>query len=141
MFLKQFVFDTFVRWAAACKQRLALVMLTDSNPAGWDSARVVEKKLMAYLTSEKLGVGAAVDRIALTADQIAAHGLLAFGDPLSTEDKRRATSGYPFDEQWDLDGLPPDALQGIVAQAIDTYRDKDQWKKALAFEQRERRKL
>lgn len=142
VYLHNDLFEPYALLAIQHKQKLILLVLTDCNPSGWDMVRVVERKLAAYSAAEYSGMGRyEVIRIALTEQQVIDNNLLGLGEPVKRENSKTKSSGYPLAEEWDLDALPPAVLQEIVAKAIDDHLDLAKWKKALAFQKREQKKL
>jgi len=45
------------------------------------------------------------------------------------------------DESWELDALDPATLTGLIRDAVESYRDKDAWVKAVEEEEKHRRQL
>jgi hypothetical protein len=105
--------------------------------------QVLRRKVLSYVTTHGMRgwLDAVVERIALTEQQLEEHGLEQLGEPLARNDPSLEPSGYDLGEQWDLDALPPDALQVILSKAIEDRLDQKAWTKALRFEKREQKKL
>jgi hypothetical protein len=154
IFLHEDLFGPYVNRAAIYKQSLTFLVLTDCNPSGWMMEHVLRRKLASYVRTHAIEVHPIVERIALTELQIAEHGLEQLGEPLAKNDPNKLglkklveadddtpVETYDLDEQWDLDALPPDALQLLLDKAIDVRCDQKAWRKAMRFEKHERRKL
>jgi len=94
-------------------QEPILLYFGDYDPSGEDIPRAIEENLA------RMGSGVAVERIALTPDQIAELGLP--GVPAKETDSRSANwSGEGCVE---LDAVDPHQLQGMVHDAISEYFD------------------
>jgi len=107
-----------------------LLYFGDFDPSGEDIFRVIGSEMEALV-----GVEFHIEKIALTRDLIDEHGL----PPIPTKstdsrtDRFRAAHG---DEAVELDALPPDIFDTVVADAIQAWFDEDI---SRANEQRETR--
>ncbi|MBA7615163.1 hypothetical protein ES703_22440 [subsurface metagenome] len=98
-----------------------IIQLTDFDPSGEDMVRDLEERLTRY--------GAAdfeLEKIALTQDQVSDLGLPPM--PAKTSDPRydRFAASYG-EEAVELDALPPDELESIVKNAIQSLIDQEAW--------------
>jgi hypothetical protein len=112
-------------------QTPVIIYLGDHDPNGIDITRDLTAKLNLYARQP-----IDVRRIALTMEQIEEHNpppsFVKEGDP--------RTSGYleqfGTDECWELDALPPDIIDALIRDEIESMIVRSRWNKARAQERR-----
>ena len=108
--------------------------LGDHDPSGIDMTRDIEDRLALF------GAGCRVQRIALTMDQVDEHNPPP--NPAKTTDAR--FEGYREeygDESWELDALPPDVLNDVIASNLSPYIDDEAWQQGVEAENEARQLL
>ncbi|MBA7559374.1 hypothetical protein ES708_00988 [subsurface metagenome] len=113
-----------------------VLQLTDFDPSGEDMVRDLEDRLTRYGGPIQFEL----EKIALTSDQVSTLGLPPM--PAKTSDPRyeRFAASYG-NEVTELDALPPDVLESVIAQAIEADIDWDKWNKTLAETESEREEV
>ncbi len=111
-------------------------VLTDFDPSGL----IIAEKVAEGLPKFAGGVPIHVERLALTYEQVAQHGLPT--RPLKKTDSRakRFLSTYG-DAATELDALSPVVLRGLVDEAINRHADRDQLEVLKQHERDERETL
>jgi hypothetical protein len=112
-----------------------ILLFTDHDPTGIDLRRDVEERLEFYARQP-----IEVRVLGLTGAQIAQHN----PPPNTAKEKDPRYPAYVREygpECWELDALPPDLFDQLAREAIEAELDHDAWQRALAHEQRNRRKL
>ncbi|MBU4272110.1 MAG: ParB N-terminal domain-containing protein [Planctomycetes bacterium] len=112
-------FDISERFRKSGKDRLVLLMLSDFDPDGEEIAHSFARSLrddFGIVNIEPI-------KVALTADQVQEFDL-----PPAMKAKRTSTNYQRFadkhgDEVWELEALPPDTLQEILRDSIDSVID------------------
>jgi hypothetical protein len=155
-------------WAAAQRLRgylsagqdVRILHLGDHDPSGIDMTRDIEERLSLFLASHAywgdisgtptfadghapfvwVGTNFAVDRIALTMEQIEEH------DPPPNPAKLTDSRAQDYirnygDESWELDALPPDYLANLIRTSVEAYIDSDAYDAAVEREQEYKRTL
>ncbi len=111
--------------------RPLLIYLGDHDPSGKDMRRDIAER-MAMFGVENLKV----DMIALTTKQVKEHKPPP--NPAKVSDPRAKAYIEEFgDDSWELDALPPRALQDLVRNAIERRRDNTVYEAVLAEERRQ----
>ena len=109
-----------------------VLQLTDFDPSGEDMVRDLRDRLTRYGAQDF-----DVTKIALSSSQVASLGLPPM--PAKRADPRYDAFAASYgDEVVELDALPPDELERIIAQAIEDLIDPDFWDPAQAREEEER---
>ncbi|MBA7532412.1 hypothetical protein ES705_24638 [subsurface metagenome] len=112
-----------------------VLQLTDFDPSGEDMVRDLERRLTRYEAEDFV-----LMKIALTQDQVQTLGLPPM--PAKTADPRydRFAASYGS-EAVELDALPPDELERIVREAIESRLDRQQWNEDYATIETEKEKV
>lgn len=132
-------------------QDVRVLHLGDHDPSGIDMTRDIEERLFLFLASDHYrrkmeGSGAtayasvdyvqehfAVDRLALTMDQVQEHDPPP--NPAKLTDSRANAYIEKYgDESWELDALPPDYMANLIREAVESYQDPDKWEEAMQRE-------
>ena len=136
MVCKGFASETYVHGAAetirASDRPTFIYVLTDHDPSGVAIARHVERRLREMLPLAEL----AVERVAVTAEQIGRWGLLT--RPTKTTDRRSRGIGG---ESVELDAIPASELRRLVRGRITRHLDPDVLDRTYRAEERERATL
>lgn len=115
---------------------LYLIHLGDHDPSGIDMSRDIIERVSQYMSlwsSEEI----TLDRIALNMDQVRRRNPPP--NPAKLSDSR--ASGYISQYgrySWELDALPPDYLNDLIASTIRDLIDEDEWKRISRIEAREK---
>ena len=116
-----YLYDAVKRFKSVDSEKNRLVLhFGDHDPSGIDMSRDLEERLNNY------GANIELVRVALTYDQVKQYKLSP--NPTKTADPR--SNGYISmfgSECWELDALPPNVLQKLVSDSIQSYIDKDKW--------------
>lgn len=111
-----------------------ILYMGDHDPSGMDMVRDIRSRL------QKFGCSAAVERIALTMDQIKQYEL-----PPNPAKKTDPRSRRYYDEygsrSWELDALDPEILTGILRTHIHRHLDAAKYGEAVRQEQEEKSRL
>lgn len=114
-----------IRWRSrtndARKQaaRPVVIYLGDHDPSGEDMVRDIRERLTEFGCPEWLDVR----KLALTMDQVEEYKCPP--NPAKVTDSRAAAYIEKYgDSSWELDALPPDALEDMLADAVKSYIDK-----------------
>ncbi|MBA7615588.1 hypothetical protein ES703_22871 [subsurface metagenome] len=112
-----------------------VLQLTDFDPSGEDMVRDLERRLTRYGAEDF-----ELRKIALNQDQVQTLGLPPM--PAKTSDPRyeRFAASYGS-EAVELDALPPDELERIVREAIESLLDRQQWNEDSARIDREKEEV
>jgi hypothetical protein len=119
-----------------------VIHLGDHDPSGIDMSRDIEDRLNLFMSGELADHEATltVDRIALTMAQI--RRFAPPPNPAKVSDARaRAYMARYGRESWELDALNPATLAGLIATAVEEYRDPEQWRRDAAVEAEHRQRL
>ena len=112
-----------------------ILQFTDHDPTGLDMRRDVEERLARYARQP-----IEVRVLGLTRAQV--NRLQPPPNPAKEKDPRyKAYVAEHGPLCWELDALSPDLLERLAREAIEDELDHDAWRRALAHEQRNRRKL
>lgn len=120
-------------------QEVVVIYSGDHDPNGMDMGRDIQDRLDMFC-----GEGAVkVDRLLLNIDQVRLYDPPP--NPVKNTDSRAkgyrramAAAGYDPDECWELDALDPSVVVALIEGAIDRYRDRDLWDKALEIRSEKR---
>jgi len=126
-----------VRFKAAMDdgKRAILIHVGDHDPSGKDMTRDNWERLNLFAEQD-----IEINRVALNMDQILEKKPPP--NPAKVTDSRFAKYVNEFGKDcWELDALEPQELDDVVARAIESYVDKEQWEATLKREQRERAKI
>jgi hypothetical protein len=107
------------RYLTSGKQKLVLLLLTDHDPEGEEIARSVARRLHHEHGVEALEP----HKVAVTAEQTTEYSL-----PPSGKAKKTSTNSPKFIEQygdttWELESVPPELVQELLRNAINTVLD------------------
>ena len=104
---------------------VSVLFLSDFDPSGEDMPRDVKERL------EKYGAGEfTLKKLALTREQVKDYGLPPM--PAKKSDPRFKTFVESYgDRAVELDALPPEELEKIIAEGIESYIDPQIWNKEL----------
>lgn len=129
-------------WAAAQRiqgrmgegRKCVIIHLGDHDPSGLDMTRDIADRLAMFKAE------VTVNRIALNMPQIREY------DPPPNPAKITDTRAAAYIEKhggtsWELDALPPDALDRLITETIETYLDWKLYAEAEARQDREREKI
>jgi hypothetical protein len=106
-------------------KQAVILYLGDHDPSGIDMTRDVRERLNMFALREKYQ-DVLVDRLALNYAQV--EELNPPPNPAKDTDAR--FDGYVeqfSDTCWELDAIEPTQLAEIVTEAVERYRDEDQW--------------
>lgn len=120
-------------YQGGAKSRLVVLHLGDHDPSGIDMSRDIEDRLRLFLGHDDPGAERALDvqRLALNFDQVEEYGPPP--NPAKLTDSR--IEGYLErfgPESWELDALPPPAIDALIQGAIRAERDAGLWDEAIA---------
>jgi hypothetical protein len=116
-------------------QRPVVLHLGDHDPSGIDMTRDNAERLSLFA-----GVPVQVIRIALNMDQVTHYAPPP--NPAKVTDSRYADYRRAYgEESWEVDALPPEALQRLIDDAVRGMRDEAAWADALEEETADRREL
>ena len=132
--------STSVMWASAMRLRrqerrgrkTKVIYLGDHDPTGLSIDEDIAGRLALF------GSTAAVERIALTMEQIEA--LNPPPSPVKATDSRTAgyVEQYGTEDCWELDAIEPADLDRLVEDAILAHLDRDLWDARVAHEEAEK---
>jgi hypothetical protein len=109
-------------------QRPIVFHLGDHDPSGIDMTRDNRDRLELFA-----GAPIVVARLALNIDQV--REINPPPNPAKVTDSRAARYIEEFgDESWELDALEPQAIEGLIEQAVLKIRDEQLWDAALKRE-------
>jgi hypothetical protein len=115
---------------------IVILDFRDHDPSGLQMTEDLQNRFSRYGGDKDI----AVERIALTIDQVREHNLAP--NPTKRADPRSPKYVEEFgDECWELDAIEPDELQSIVRGAVERYIDMDAWNEGLTEEEKERETL
>lgn len=114
-------------------QKSLVLHLGDLDPSGEHLFTSLAEDVIAFAAAA--GAEVEFERVAVTSEQVTTYNLPT-APPKTTD--RRSFSGTATTQ---AEALPPDILAAIVRQAIETYRDPQAYRQALAREQAERRAI
>ena len=120
-----------------CSRDVPIVLLHvgDFDPSGESVFEAMTEDVMAFLKADRVIETQRLipERVALTAEQIAEHGLPT-APPKPTDSRSKRWKG----ETCQAEALPPDTLAGIVRDAIEAHLDLDRVDEQIERERRER---
>lgn len=139
------------RWAKG--QNWRILQFTDHDPSGIDMMRDIHDRIDRYYPNiqgyskiyyelEKQGKKLTwrIKRVALTYDQVEQFNLAP--NPTKQADPRSADYVPRYGNQcWELDALPPEELEEIIARAIEAEIDADKWNETIKLTKEEQEKL
>jgi hypothetical protein len=132
------------QWRAAMRllkkieegKNVVVLHLGDHDPSGIDMTRDNTDRLLSFIYAHhgRDAVGAfELRRIALNMDQVEEHGPPP--NPAKLTDSRVGDYLIRYGpESWELDALPPDVLDELIATTVDEYRVQDLWDVAVQRE-------
>lgn len=110
-----------IRYRSGSFARPVVIYLGDHDPSGLDMARDIRERLIEFGCPQWLDIR----RLALTMEQIEEYKCPP--NPAKVTDSRAAAYIEKFgDSSWELDALPPDVLEDMLADAVKSYIDKPQ---------------
>ena len=112
-----------------------ILSFSDHDVAGLDMRRDIEERLEMY-TRQPVEVRV----LGLTRDQVAQYNL----PPNFAKETDKRYAAYVREHGphcWELDALSPEVFDRLVRDGVEAKLDHDAWRRALAREQRNRRKL
>ncbi|MCD4726056.1 MAG: ParB/RepB/Spo0J family partition protein [Pirellulales bacterium] len=112
-------YDIAERFRKSGKDRLVLLILSDFDPDGEEIAHSFARSLRDDFGIEEIEPV----KVALTADQVDEYEL-----PPAMQAKQTSTNYKRFadkhgDDAWELEALPPETLQSVLQEAIDSVLD------------------
>ncbi len=111
-------------------QKTLILQFSDHDPSGIDMFRDIRARLRLY------GCNATIRRMALTIQQVRKMKLPP--NPAKETDSRFKSYEERFgNESWELDGLEPDQLAGLVRNAVKGVRDSGAWEAQKKREQKD----
>lgn len=136
-------------------KRVAIIHLGDHDPSGIDMSRDIEHRLATFIAQDRMGASPGwgtenyidamegmleIQRIALNWDQVQRYQPPP--NPAKLSDSRGAgyVNRYGY-SSWELDALEPNVLVALVRGAVESFRDDDLWKEAVAEETHQRKIL
>ncbi len=115
-------------------QETLILQFSDHDPSGIDMFRDIRTRLRMFHCN------AIVRRMALTIGQVRKMKLPP--NPAKETDSRFKVYQERFgNESWELDGLEPDALAGLVRRGVASVRNAEAWTKEKAREKKDIAKL
>ncbi|MGA2621557.1 MAG: ParB/RepB/Spo0J family partition protein [Thermoguttaceae bacterium] len=113
--------DMAVRFKKSGKGRLILLILSDFDPDGQEIAHSFARSMR-----DEFGIDA-IDavQVALTADQVQEFALPPQGKAKRTSTNYKRFAREHGDQVYELEALPPETLQALLRQAIDSVLDVD----------------
>lgn len=112
-----------------------ILHLGDHDPSGKDMTRDITDRL-----SEFSGGDIEVKRLALNMNQVEQYGPPP--NPAKITDSRADKYIEEFGgESWELDALEPAVIAQLIRDAVVEVRDQDQWDKAVAAEEKQKKQL
>lgn len=119
------------RWVNMGKRPI-IIHLGDHDPSGVDMTRDNLERIERYgRVTERVDFD--FIRLALNMDQVRQYNPPPNPAKLSDSRAERYISEFGY-ESWELDALDPDVLVTMIRDKIESYRDVDEWNKALAQE-------
>lgn len=116
-------------------QRPIVFHIGDHDPSGMDMTRDNQDRLTLFA-----GVPVLVVRLALNMSQI--EELNPPPNPAKVTDSRFAAYQAEYgDESWELDALPPEYIEKLIADNVAKVRDEAAWSDALAAETADKDRL
>ena len=114
--------------------------LADHDPRGLNMTDVTMRRLALYARED-----IEVHRLALNIEQVREFNPPpSFAKENSAADQSLAIdyeARFGTKECWELDALPPDVLAALIGDELDGLKDQQAWAKALAHENRNRKRL
>jgi len=108
-----------IRYRSGLTARPVVIYLGDHDPSGEDMVRDIRERLIEFGCPQWLNIR----KLALTMDQIQEYNCPP--NPAKVTDSRAAAYIEKFgDSSWELDALPPDVLEDMLADAVKSYIDK-----------------
>lgn len=99
---------------------ITILHFSDHDPSGLNMTDDIQSRI------ERYGSDARVERIALTYEQVRKFGLEPM--PTKVNDSRGREYSIQYGNKcWELDAIPPDELQNIIRDAINSHIDTDKW--------------
>jgi hypothetical protein len=115
---------------------IVLLDFRDHDPSVLQMTEDLRTRFGKYAKDQELEV----KRIALTIDQVKKHSLIP--NPTKRADSRSANYVAEYGDQcWELDAIPPDELQRLVASSIEQYIDPTPWNAGLEQEKKDKSAL
>lgn len=115
-------------------QRTTVIYLGDHDPSGLDMPRDLQDRFATFGTRTR------IERIALTMAQVEEYD--APPNPAKMTDSRAPEYVEEFgDSSWELDALPPPALDTLITGAIAAHRDDARWAESTEEMEDQRRLL
>ena len=115
-------------------QQVTVFHLGDHDPSGIDMTRDNRDRLNLFSYQHP---DFELKRIALNMDQVEEHSPPP--NPAKTTDSRyQAYIDRYGDESWELDALDPQALEGVIAAAVNPLIDRDEWAEVETRERNEK---
>lgn len=105
-----------------------IIHLGDHDPSGLDMSRDIQERLQLF------EVEPIFKRIALNMDQIDKYGPPP--NPAKLTDSR--VHGYMArfgSKSWELDALPPEVIEALIAEAVEPYIDRDRFSEVVEREE------
>jgi hypothetical protein len=118
-----------------------ILVAGDYDPAGRDIRARVADDIAAFIRDGHPGVEVNVETIALTQEQIDGFGLIRQPMDAKKREKHFDTGRWPHDWTVELEALAPDALAGILIDAIEGLTDAATREAVLEEEQAQREEL
>lgn len=111
--------------ASVAGRRPIVLHLGDHDPSGVQMSEDIEDRLTMFLEVE--GVDFEVRRIALTMEQIREFDPPPNPAKLSDGRARKYIARYG-ESSWELDAMPPAAMDQLIRDEIEQYIDRDAWR-------------
>ena len=130
-------YDIAQRFRKSGKQRLVLLFLSDFDPDGEEIAHSFARSLRDDFDIDQIEP----IKVALTADQVEEFDL-----PPAMQAKKTSTNYQRFadkhgDDVWELEALPPETLQRVLREAVDSVIDVDSFNYEIDAEKADATKL
>jgi hypothetical protein len=121
-------------------QQIVFLHLGDHDPSGIDMSRDLERRLDMFLNGEDRYGHLDFQRIALNMDQI--EEVNPPPNPAKVTDSRfQEYQRLHGDKSWELDALPPDYLNRLLREHIESCMNAEQWRHDKADIEDTRRRL
>ena len=114
-------YDIAQRFRKSGKERLVLLMLSDFDPDGEEIAHSFARSLRDDFDIENIEPV----KVALTAAQVEQFDLPPAMQAKATSSNYKRFSDKHGDDVWELEALPPETLQGVLQEAVDSVIDVD----------------
>jgi hypothetical protein len=128
------MYDAAQRFIENGDKKCVLLYLGDFDPSGEDMVRDIDTRL------EMFGANVRVEKIALTPEQIKKYNPPP-NPAKHTDPRSQKFIALHGASSWEVDALPPDVLEKLIANEIDDLTDMDLWNEIVEKEKADKKKL